>query len=235
VFQAAADLLKARFGMRLLRADEGGLAPEVDGSEALLALAVEAVERAGSMPGADVALTLDVAATHFYDGASYDLDGEPLSSAAFVERLGGWLERFPITSLEDGLAEDDWAGWAALRAAAAGRALVLGDDHLCTNPARIRRAVDEGTANALLLKVNQIGTLTEAAEANRLARSAGWRVVVSARSGETEDDWLTDLAFGWQGDHLKVGAITQSERLSKYNRLLEIAAETGATFAPFKL
>ena len=112
---------------------------------------------------------------------------------------------------------------------------MLGDDHLCTNPARIRRAIAEGTADALLLKVNQIGTLSEAAEANRLARAAGWRVVVSARSGETEDDWLTDLAFGWQGDHLKVGAITQSERLSKYNRLLEIAAETGAVFAPFKV
>jgi enolase len=182
-----------------------------------------------------VALTLDVAATHFYSGRGYDLDGKALTSAAMVEKLTGWLERFPIVSLEDGLAEDDWSGWQALRASAAGRALVLGDDHLCTNPARIQRAVAEGTANALLLKVNQIGTLSEAAEANRLARAAGWRVVVSARSGETEDDWLTDLAYGWQGDHLKVGAITQSERLAKYNRLLEIARDTGATFAPFKL
>ena len=235
VFGAAADLLKTRFGMRLLRADEGGLAPEVNGSEALLDLAVEAIQAAGYKPGADVALTLDVAATHFYQGGYYELDGQTLAGAAFVDTLIGWLGRFPIASLEDGLAEDDWAGWRALRERAAGRALVLGDDHLCTNPARIRRAIAEGTANALLLKVNQIGTLSEAAEANRLARAAGWRVVVSARSGETEDDWLTDLAFGWQGDHLKVGAITQSERLAKYNRLLEIAAETGATFAPFML
>ncbi len=231
VFQTAADLIKQRFGMRLLTADEGGLAPQVNGSEALLDLAVESIAAAGFEPGVDVALTVDVAASHFHtvDGG-YDLDGRKLSSAEFVDTLIGWLDRYPIASLEDGLAEDDWTGWRALREKAAGKTLILGDDHLCTNPARIRRAADDGTADALLLKVNQIGTLTEAAEANQLAREAGWRVVVSARSGETEDDWLTDLAFGWQGDHLKVGAITQSERLAKYNRLLEIARETGLTF-----
>ena len=235
VFQAAADLLQERFGMRLLRADEGGLAPTVDGSEALLELAMEAMERAGYAPGVDVALTLDVAATHFYTGSGYDLDGQTLTSSEMIERLSTWLDRFAIASLEDGLAENDWAGWALLSQEAHGRALVLGDDHLCTNPERIRRAIEERTANALLLKVNQIGTLTEAAEANQLARQAGWRVVVSARSGETEDDWLADLAYGWGGDHLKVGAITQSERLAKYNRLLEIARHTGATFAPFSV
>ncbi|HEX5498262.1 MAG TPA: phosphopyruvate hydratase, partial [Thermomicrobiales bacterium] len=128
---------------------------------------------------------------------------------------------------EDGLAEDDWADWPALRERLAGRALTLGDDLLATNPARIRRAIDAGAADALLLKVNQIGTLTEAAEALRLARAAGWRVVVSARSGETEDDWLADLAVGWGGDALKVGSITRSERLAKWNRLLAIAAATG--------
>lgn len=235
VFAAAAKLTAERFGMRLLRADEGGLAPEVESSEALLALAVEAIERAGLAPGADVALTLDAAASHFFTGAGYHLDERRLTSAELVELYDRWLERFPIVSLEDGMAEDDWAGWKVLRKVAAGRALLLGDDHLCTNPARIRRAIAEGTANALLLKVNQIGTLTEAAEANRLARQAGWRVVVSARSGETEDDWLADLAFGWGADHIKAGAITQSERLAKYNRLLEIARDTGATFAPFRI
>jgi enolase len=235
VFQTAADLIKRRFGMRLLTADEGGLAPEVNGSQALLDLAVEAITAAGFTPGVDVALTLDVAASHFHtaDGG-YDLDGQALTTAELVGALTRWLEHYPIASLEDGLAEDDWAGWRLLREQAAGRALILGDDHLCTNPARIRRAAQAGTADALLLKVNQIGTLTEAAEANRLAREAGWKVVVSARSGETEDDWLADLAFGWQGDHLKVGAITQSERLAKYNRLLDIARDTGATFAPFR-
>lgn len=234
VFQAAAELIKRRFGMRLLTADEGGLAPEVNGSEALLDLAVEAIAATGHTAGADVALTLDVAASHFHAGGGrYDLDGRMLNSGALVDTLAGWLKRFPIVSLEDGMAEDDWAGWRALREKVGGRALVLGDDHLCTNPARIKRAIAEGTANALLLKVNQIGTLSEAAEANRLAREAGWRVVVSARSGETEDDWLADLAFGWAADHIKVGAITQSERLAKYNRLLEIARETRAVFAPF--
>ncbi|HZB95032.1 MAG TPA: phosphopyruvate hydratase, partial [Herpetosiphonaceae bacterium] len=139
--------------------------------------------------------------------------------------------RYPILSVEDGLAEEDWANWPALVRACGSRALVLGDDLLCTNPARIRRAINEGAANALLLKVNQIGTLTEAAEAYRLARSAGWSITVSARSGETEDDWLADLAVGWGGDQIKIGSLTHGERLAKYNRLLEIEAATGLPLA----
>ena len=138
--------------------------------------------------------------------------------------MGATPERH--VSVEDGLAEDDWEHWPVLRDRIGGGALVLGDDLLCTNPSRIRRAVETRAADALLLKVNQIGTFTEAAEALRLAREAGWRVTVSARSGETEDDWLADLAVGWGGDQIKVGSITQSERLAKYNRLLEIEAET---------
>ena len=148
-----------------------------------------------------------------------------------IELLLRWVDRFPIVSLEDGLAEDDWGHWPELRRRAGGRVLVLGDDLLCTNPSRIRRAVEQSAADALLLKVNQIGTLSEAAEALRLARAAGWHVTVSARSGETEDDWLADLAVGWGGDHIKVGSITQSERLAKYNRLLAIEAEAGLPLA----
>ncbi len=144
-----------------------------------------------------------------------------------IDRLLRWLQHYPIVSLEDGLAEDDWDHWPALRRQVAGRALVLGDDLLCTNPKRIRRALASTAADALLLKVNQIGTLTEAAEACRLARAAGWMITVSARSGETEDDWLADLAVGWAGDQIKVGSITQSDRLAKYNRLLAIENETG--------
>ncbi len=136
-------------------------------------------------------------------------------------------------SVEDGLAEDDWAHWPRLRERVGERALVLGDDLLCTNPARIRRAIDARAADALLLKVNQIGTLSEAAEACRLARAAGWRVTISARSGETEDDWLADLAVGWSGDQIKVGSITQSERLAKYNRLLAIESATGLPVNPW--
>lgn len=230
VYQAAAALCLERYGMRALTADEGGLAPPFANAEAMLDDAVQAIERAGFKPGQEVALAIDVASSHFYSaerGGRYHLGGEPLDSAGMIRHLADWVERYPIVSVEDGLAEEDWAHWPHLRQAIGGRALVLGDDFLCTNPARIRRAIDAGAADALLLKVNQIGTLTEALEACRLAQAAGWHVTVSARSGETEDNWLADLAVGWGGGHLKVGSITQSERLAKYNRLLAIEAESG--------
>ncbi|MEA2524450.1 MAG: enolase [Thermomicrobiales bacterium] len=227
VYQAAADLCRSRYGMRALVADEGGLAPDFPNVETMLDDAVAAIRNAGLAPGRDVALCIDVAASHFYADGRYHLAGEALTSGGMIDRIAVWLDRAPIVSVEDGLAEDDWENWPELRSRLAGRALVLGDDLLTTNPNRIRRAVDAGAADALLLKVNQIGTLTEAAEACRLARQAGWRVVVSARSGETEDDWLTDLAVGWGADALKVGSITRSERLAKWNRLLAIEAETG--------
>jgi enolase len=139
-----------------------------------------------------------------------------------IRAVGQWLEQYPILSVEDGLAEDDWKHWPELRRAIAGRALTLGDDLLCTNPTRIRRAIDAKACDALLLKVNQIGTLTEAIEAYKLARAAGWSVTLSVRSGETEDNWAADLAVGWGADQFKNGSIRQSERLAKYNRLLEI-------------
>lgn len=226
VFQAAAELCRAQYQVRALTADEGGLAPPFPSADAMLDDAVAAIRAAGYQPGRDVALAVDVAASHFYHAGRYHLDGELLDSPAMIDRLQTWLARYPIVSLEDGLAEEDWDNWPALRTAIGGRALVLGDDLLCTNPARIRRAQATRAADALLLKVNQIGTLTEAAEACRLARAAGWQVTVSARSGETEDNWLADLAVGWRGDQIKVGSITQSERLAKYNRLLAIEAET---------
>ena len=139
-----------------------------------------------------------------------------------IGRIRQWVDAYPLVSVEDGLAEDDWEAWPDLCAAVGSRALVVGDDLLCTNPLRIRRAIDERCCNALLLKVNQIGTLTEALEAYRLARAAGWDVTISVRSGETEDHWAADLAVGWSGDQFKNGSITQSERLAKYNRLLAI-------------
>ncbi len=227
VYQAAADLAYRRYGMRALTADEGGLAPAYPNTEAMLDDAVEAIRGAGFTPGADVALAVDVASTHFYQDGQYHLDGVALSGDEMIDRLIEWLDRYPIMSIEDGLAEDDWAHWSEFRRRVGSRALVLGDDLLCTNPRRIERAMQADSASALLLKVNQIGSLTEAAEAYRLARAAGWAVVVSARSGETEDDWLADLAVGWGGQHIKVGSITQSERLAKYNRLLVLEADTG--------
>ncbi|HOQ84851.1 MAG TPA: phosphopyruvate hydratase [Phycisphaerae bacterium] len=227
VYQTAARLIRDRYGMRALTADEGGLAPDFASDEAMLDDAVTAIREAGFEPGRDVALAVDVASSHFYQAARYRLGGMALDSAGMIDHLAGWVQRYPIVSVEDGLAEEDWPHWPALKRRIGSRVLVLGDDFLCTNPARIRRAVETDSANALLLKVNQIGTLTEAAEACRLARSAGWRVTISARSGETEDNWLADLAVGWAGDQIKIGSITQSERLAKYNRLLEIEAETG--------
>jgi enolase len=224
VFHAAGKLVQSRYGQRLLRADEGGLAPPATTAEALIADAVTAIESAGFKPGKEIALAVDVASSHFYNDGRYHLDGKALDGLAMVELMRTWIKRYPIVSLEDGLAEDDWQHWPILRAALSGSASVLGDDFLCTNPIRINRAILEKAADALLLKVNQIGTLSEAAQACRLARKAGWKVTVSARSGETEDDWLADLAVGWSADWIKIGSITQSERLAKYNRLLEIEA-----------
>lgn len=230
VYQAAIDLSQKKYGMRALTADEGGLAPPFPDAETMLADAVTAIENAGLAPGRDIALAIDVAASHFFEDGEYLLSGEKLRGAQMIERLQKWLEAFPIISIEDGLAENDWENWPHLKTAIAGRALTLGDDLLCTNPARIERAIEAEAADALLLKVNQIGTLTEAAGALQKARSANWKVVVSARSGETEDDWLADLAAGWNGDYIKIGSITQSERLAKYNRLLELEKRAALRF-----
>lgn len=230
VYQAAIKLSQNKYGMRALTADEGGLAPPFPDAETMLADAVTAIENAGFSPGRDVALAIDVASSHFFADGEYDFSGKKLSSEKMIERLQNWLEEFPIISIEDGLAEHDWENWPRLKTAIAGKALTLGDDLLCTNSSRIERAIETQAADALLLKVNQIGTLTEAAQALKLARGANWNVVVSARSGETEDDWLADLAAGWNGDYIKIGSITQSERLAKYNRLLELEKRGGLIF-----
>jgi enolase len=231
VYQSAAALCQRKYHMRALVADEGGLAPDFPDVETALSDAVEAISLAGYDPGLQVALCVDVAASHFYEDGCYNLGKGPISAEQMIETIVGWTERYPIVSVEDGLAEDDWAHWPELKQRLSCRALTLGDDFLATNPARIARAIEANAADALLLKVNQIGTLTEAAEACRLARSAGWKVTVSARSGETEDNWLADLAVGWSGDQLKVGSITRSERLAKWNRLLAIEAETALPLA----
>jgi enolase len=233
VYQAAARICAERYAMRLLRADEGGLAPPFPGVEAMLGTTVEAIERAGYVPGRDVAMAVDVAATHFHKGGIYTIGGGARTSGRMIELIQSWVARFPIVSIEDGLSEDDWDNWPALRRALGGRALTLGDDLLATRTARIRRAISVGAADALLLKVNQCGTLTEAAEAYLLARSAGWKVTLSVRSGDTEDSWPADLAVGWGADHFKGGSITQSERLAKYNRLLALESETGLPVASF--
>lgn len=227
VYQTAAQFILQRYGMRLLRADEGGLAPPCSSPEEMIETALEAIRKAGYEPGRDVALALDVASSHFYSERGYRLQKAVLPSEQMIDKLQSWVAAYPIVSVEDGLAENDWPAWPALCKSICSKALVVGDDLLCTNPARIRRAIAEKSCNALLLKVNQIGTLTEAAEAYRLARESGWAVTLSVRSGETEDNWAADLAVGWGCDQFKNGSITQSERLAKYNRLLEIEQTTG--------
>ena len=226
VYQAAADIALRKYGMRLLTADEGGLAPPCKSAEEMLGLAVEAIEQAGYIAGKDVFLGVDVAASHFYEDGRYHKDGEILDGAGMIRTVARWLDEYPILSVEDGLAENDWENWPKLRQTIAGRALTLGDDLLCTNSTRIKRAVESNACDALLLKVNQIGTLTEALDACKQARAASWAVTLSVRSGETEDNWAADLAVGWRADQFKNGSIRQSERLAKYNRLLGIEEQT---------
>ncbi len=225
VYYAAAKLIQERYGMRLLRADEGGMAPPCRTPEEMIETALDAIRAAGYQPGAEVALALDVAASHFRCPGGYRLGEEVLTSGRMIDRIAQWIGDYPLVSVEDGLAEDDWESWPGLCAAAGSRALIVGDDLLCTNPLRIARAIRERCCNALLLKVNQIGTLSEALAAHRLARAAGWDITISVRSGETEDHWAADLAVGWSGDQFKNGSITQSERLAKYNRLLAIECD----------
>lgn len=232
VYDAARRIVETKYRSRPLVADEGGLAPDFANAEAMLADAVEAIAAAGFEPGRDLALAVDVAASHFADPTSYHLDGRRRRPEEMMDLLADWVDRYPIVSVEDGLAEHHGEFWPALVRRIGSRAWVLGDDFLCTQPARIGLAILNSAANALLLKVNQIGTVTQAAQAARLARQAGWHVTVSARSGDTEDDWLADLAVGWAGDHIKIGSVTRSERLSKYNRLLTLERQYGLALAP---
>jgi enolase len=226
VYMSALDLLKERYDYQPLVADEGGLAPKLSSNEAMLEVCVASIERAGLRPLEDIAIAVDVASTHFYhpeeDGGRYRLAVEhaDLTAEAMVDRLEAWCRKYPILSIEDGLAEDDWGHWPVLNQRLGARCQILGDDFFVTQTARIERGIREDAANCVLIKVNQVGTLTEALAAVRMAKQAGWTAVVSARSGETEDAWLADLATGTGAGQIKVGSITRSERLAKYNRLL---------------
>lgn len=226
VYRAAMALCAKKYQMRPLVADEGGLAPPFPSIEAMFEDAVESIRSAGFSPGKDVAIAIDVASSHFFADGHYQLEGRSLLPVQMIDHVVQWVDRHPIISVEDALAEEDWSNWPELRGRIGHQSLVLGDDLLCTNPQRITRAIESNAASALLLKVNQIGTLTEAAQAHALAKKAGWSITISARSGETEDDWLADLAVAWSGNQIKVGSITRSERLAKYNRLLMIEAQT---------
>jgi enolase len=235
IYQTAADIALVKYGMRLLRADEGGMAPPFKTVEEMLDSTIEAIQAAGYKPGEDVCLAMDLASSHFFKSCRYQLGSEDLNAAQMIARIKRWTEHYPLVSVEDGLAEDDWENWPLLRKEIGDRALVVGDDLLCTNYDRIRRAIDTSACNALLLKVNQAGTLTEACASLQAARKAGWAVIVSVRSGETEDDWAANLAVGWSADQFKNGSVTQSERLAKYNRLLAIEEATNFPTNPWPL
>jgi enolase len=218
--------LRARLAGRRLSTglgDEGGFAPEVESPEEVLSLLVTAIEEAGYRPGRDgVAIALDPAASEFYSGGTYHVAGERLSSSEMIERYAEMTERFPVWSIEDGLAESDWDGWERLAARLGGTIQLVGDDVLVTNPAIIREAIGRKIANAALIKPNQVGTVTETLEAMRICREAGWAQMVSHRSGETEDTFIADLAVGTGCGQIKSGAPARGERTAKYNRLIEI-------------
>ncbi|MCL4465381.1 MAG: phosphopyruvate hydratase [Chloroflexi bacterium] len=231
VHRTVGELVK-KAGEPQLVADEGGWGPRLASNEAALEWLVAALEIAGLRPGVDAAIAVDVAATHFFDpqrqGYELHSEGRALSSHEMADLLATWVERYPIVSLEDGLAEDDWQGWRELTARLGGRVQLLGDDLFTTNPQRLQRGLREGTANAILVKANQIGTLSETLAVVSQAQTAGYRTVISARSGETEDSFLADLAVGCAGGQIKVGSVTRSSRLAKWNQLLRLEEELGS-------
>jgi enolase len=207
--------------------DEGGYGPKLKTNSRAVELILEAIESAGWRPGDDVAIALDIASTHFYDAGQYRLD--PVRDAVgMVQMLSDWVTKYPIVSIEDGLAEDDWSGWQLLTSAIGNRVQLIGDDLFVTNCQRLQKGITQKAANAVLIKVNQIGTLTETFDALLLARRNGYRAIISARSGETEDATIADLAVATGAGQIKIGSIARSERLAKYNRLLRIEDRLGA-------
>ena len=210
--------------------DEGGFAPDLKSNQEALEVILEAIEGAGYTPGDDIAIALDPASTEFFRDGRYHLEaeGKVLTSGEMVGYWEDWVTRYPILSIEDGLAEDDWDAWAELTTALGSRCQLVGDDLFVTNTERLQRGIDESVGNAILIKVNQIGTLTEALGAIELARRAGYRNMISHRSGETEDAFIADLAVAVNAGQIKTGSASRSDRLAKYNRLLLIEGELGA-------
>jgi enolase len=230
VFQALRAQLKTA-GHNTNVGDEGGFAPDLRGAEEVLSFVMKAIESAGYRPGDQVALGLDVASTEFFRNGKYAMEGEgrALDSDGMVKLYEDLAARHPIVTIEDGMAEDDWDGWRALTAAIGGKVQLVGDDVFVTNSARLRQGIERGIANAILVKVNQVGTLTETLEAVEMAHKAGYRAVMSHRSGETEDATIADLAVATNCGQIKTGSLSRSDRLAKYNQLLRIEEELGAS------
>lgn len=230
-YHTARDVLKKRdklFGV----ADEGGYWPEFSTNEEILQLLVEVIERAGYVPGRDVAISLDIAASDLFDPQTglycFARENRQFSSEQFAELMQEWCEKFPIVSLEDPMSESDWKGWARIHAALGDKIQLVGDDLFCTNQELIKRGIDAGIANAVLIKLNQIGTVTETLAAIRLTQQAGWLPIISARSGETEDAFISHLAVATNAGQLKVGSFSRSERMAKWNEVIRIQQTLGA-------
>jgi enolase len=229
VYQALKRILSGR-GLSTNVGDEGGFAPSLPSNVAAVEVLIEAIEAAGYRAGEDIGLALDPATSELYEEGRYTLASESrsLTSREMVDLWADWCDRYPIVSIEDGLAEDDWDGWALLTERLGSRVQLVGDDLLVTNLDRLNHAIDARAANSILVKVNQIGTLTEAVAATRRALEVGWSAVISHRSGETEDTTISDLAVAMGAGQIKAGAPARGERIAKYNQLLRIEAELGA-------
>jgi enolase 1/2/3 len=227
-YHALKSLLHER-GLSTLVGDEGGFAPDLAANEDAVRFLVEAIERAGYTPGADIAIALDPATSELYRDGRYELKGEgrTLQPGELAELWGAWIDRYPIVSIEDGMAEDDWDGWRALTAAAGNRVQLVGDDLFVTNTERLEMGIDRGVANSVLIKVNQIGTLTETLDTVALATRSSYSSVMSHRSGETEDATIADLAVATNCGQIKAGAPARSDRTAKFNQLLRIEEDLG--------
>ena len=234
VFHTLKKLIDER-GMPTTVGDEGGFAPNLPSNEAALQLLVEAIDKAGYTPGSDIALALDCAASEFHREGQYRLESEnrALSSQAFADVLATWCDRYPIVSIEDGMAEDDWDGWKYLTERLGQRVQLVGDDVFVTNTRILKEGIRKGIANSILVKINQIGTLTETFAAITMANRAGYTAVISHRSGETEDSIISDIAVGTNAGQIKTGSLSRSDRIAKYNQLLRIEEDLGdaAVFA----
>jgi enolase len=230
VFHALKKLLDDA-GMATTVGDEGGFAPNLESHEAALKLIVQAIEKAGLQPGIDVAIGVDCAASEFYKDGLYHLESEglKLSSAQFTDYLAAWCDKYPLISIEDGMAEGDWDGWKVHTEKLGARVQLVGDDLFVTNAKILKEGIEKGIANSILIKVNQIGTLSETFQAIEMAKQAGYTAVISHRSGETEDTTIADLAVATNARQIKTGSLSRSDRMAKYNQLLRIEEELGET------
>jgi enolase len=228
VFHALKKVLHDR-GLATGVGDEGGFAPNLPSNEAAIEVILEAIGKAGYTVGKDIFLGLDVASSEFYKGDKYDLEseGRQFTSEEFADFFASWVDKYPIISIEDGMAEGDWHGWGVLTDKLGSRIQLVGDDLFVTNPAFLKKGIEAKVANSILIKVNQIGTLTETLEAIAMAQAAGYTTVMSHRSGETEDSTIADLAVAASTGQIKTGSLSRSDRIAKYNRLLKIEAELG--------